>query len=46
MMSFSCYVMSLVLVLYYSLERSNPEEFRKLLERNGMKYDPNYVRGT
>jgi flagellar biosynthesis GTPase FlhF len=27
------------------LERENPEEFRKLLERNGVKYDPNYVRG-
>merc|ERR1719300_348324 len=27
------------------LERTNPEEFRKLLERNGIKYDPNYRRG-
>jgi hypothetical protein len=28
------------------LERQNPEEFRRLLEKNGIKYDPNYVRGT
>jgi len=28
-----------------SLEHSNPAAFRRLLERNGMKYDPNYVRG-
>jgi hypothetical protein len=27
------------------LERSNPKEFQALLERNGIKYDPNYVRG-
>jgi len=27
------------------LERQNPEEFKKLLESNGIKYDPNYVRG-
>lgn len=27
------------------LERKNPEEFKKLLERNGQKYDPNYRRG-
>ena len=27
------------------LERSNPKAFRALLERNGIKYDPNYVRG-
>eukprot|EP00455_Lapot_gusevi_P005105 TRINITY_DN12149_c0_g1_i5.p1 TRINITY_DN12149_c0_g1~~TRINITY_DN12149_c0_g1_i5.p1 ORF type:complete len:435 (-),score=127.23 TRINITY_DN12149_c0_g1_i5:77-1315(-) len=28
------------------LEYQNPEEFRALLERNGVRYDPNYVRGT
>jgi hypothetical protein len=27
------------------LERNNPKEFKALLERNGVKYDPNYVRG-
>ncbi|CAF4685888.1 unnamed protein product, partial [Rotaria magnacalcarata] len=27
------------------LERNNPAEFKALLERNGIKYDPNYVRG-
>ncbi|UJR29156.1 hypothetical protein I4U23_010370 [Adineta vaga] len=28
------------------LERDNPEEFKALLERNGIKYNPNYVRGS
>lgn len=28
------------------LQRNNLPEFKKLLERNGIKYDPNYVRGT
>jgi hypothetical protein len=28
------------------LQRRNPEEFRRLLERAGIRYDPNYVRGT
>eukprot|EP00475_Leptophrys_vorax_P008720 TRINITY_DN15671_c0_g1_i1.p1 TRINITY_DN15671_c0_g1~~TRINITY_DN15671_c0_g1_i1.p1 ORF type:complete len:318 (-),score=53.40 TRINITY_DN15671_c0_g1_i1:24-977(-) len=28
------------------LERSNPEEFKRLLEKNGIAYNPNYVRGT
>ena len=28
-----------------NLERTNPAEFRALLERNGIKYDPNYIRG-
>jgi len=27
------------------LERSNPAEFKALLERNGIKYDPSYRRG-
>ena len=27
------------------LERQNPSEFKALLERNGIKYNPNYVRG-
>ena len=27
------------------LERSNPQEFKALLERNGIQYNPNYVRG-
>lgn len=27
------------------LERHNPSEFKALLERNGIKYNPNYVRG-
>ncbi|CAF3865774.1 unnamed protein product [Adineta steineri] len=32
--------------LYYQqqLEVNNPEEFKALLERNGITYDPNYVR--
>eukprot|EP01083_Nonionella_stella_P271050 918152_1 len=29
-----------------TLQKSNLPEFKKLLERNGIKYDPNYVRGT
>jgi transcription elongation factor Elf1 len=28
------------------LERQNPKEFQRLLERNGIHYDPNYIRGT
>lgn len=28
------------------LERTNPTEFQSLLERNGIMYDKNYVRGT
>jgi len=28
------------------LQRENPEEFKKLLERNGIQYDSNYIRGT
>jgi len=28
------------------LQKENPEEFKKLLERNGIPYDPTYVRGT
>jgi hypothetical protein len=28
------------------LERTDPEAFKQLLERNGIKYDPNYIRGT
>ncbi len=27
------------------LERRNPKAFKELLERNGIKYDPNYIRG-
>jgi hypothetical protein len=27
------------------LERSDPKAFKALLERNGIKYDPNYIRG-
>ncbi|CAF1219988.1 unnamed protein product [Didymodactylos carnosus] len=27
------------------LQRRNPEEFKALLARNGIQYDPNYVRG-
>lgn len=27
------------------LERNNPKAFRALLERNGVEYNPNYVRG-
>jgi len=33
------------LAFQQNLERTNPEEFKKLLERNGVKYNPNYVRG-
>ena len=28
-----------------NLQRTNLPEFIKLLERNGIKYDPNYIRG-
>mmetsp|Transcript_48912 Transcript_48912/g.60130 ORF Transcript_48912/g.60130 Transcript_48912/m.60130 type:complete len:101 (-) Transcript_48912:56-358(-) len=28
------------------LQRENPQAFKELLERNGIKYDPNYKRGT
>eukprot|EP00455_Lapot_gusevi_P033035 TRINITY_DN3608_c0_g2_i5.p1 TRINITY_DN3608_c0_g2~~TRINITY_DN3608_c0_g2_i5.p1 ORF type:complete len:321 (+),score=11.89 TRINITY_DN3608_c0_g2_i5:42-1004(+) len=28
------------------LQREKPHEFRALLERNGIRYDPNYVRGS
>lgn len=27
------------------LEQTDPAAFKRLLERNGMKYDPNYIRG-
>ena len=33
------------LVYQQTLERSNPAEFKALLERNGIKYNPHYVRG-
>lgn len=29
-----------------TLQQSDPEAFKELLERNGMQYDPNYRRGT
>ena len=29
-----------------TLQQSDPEQFQSLLERNGMKYDPNYQRGS
>jgi hypothetical protein len=29
-----------------NLEKNNPSEFKALLERNGIKYDPTYKRGT
>ena len=29
-----------------TLQRTNPKAFKDLLERNGVKYDPNYRRGT
>ena len=29
-----------------TMQASDPEAFRKLLERNGVHYDPNYRRGT
>lgn len=29
-----------------NLQQSNKKEFIALLERNGVKYDPNYRRGT
>jgi hypothetical protein len=29
-----------------NLQRTNKKEFVKLLERNGVKYDPNYRRGS
>ena len=28
------------------LQRSDPGAFKALLERNGVEYNPNYVRGT
>lgn len=28
------------------LQQKDPQKFKDLLERNGMKYNPNYVRGT
>ena len=28
------------------LQHEDPAAFQRLLERNGMKYDPNYVRGS
>jgi len=34
------------LAFQQNLERTNPKAFRELLERNGQKWDPNYVRGT
>jgi len=33
------------LAFQQQLQRSNPAEFKKMLERNGIEYDPNYVRG-
>ena len=34
--------------LHYQLhlQREKPEEFKALLERNGIEYKPNYVRGN
>jgi len=34
------------LAFQQKLERDNPEEFKKLLARNGVQYKANYVRGT
>ncbi|CAF0994339.1 unnamed protein product [Didymodactylos carnosus] len=34
------------LLYQLDLQRRNPEEFKALLERNGIQYDPNYVRGS
>lgn len=33
------------LLYQQTLERTNPAEFKALLERNGIKYNPKYVRG-
>jgi hypothetical protein len=33
------------LAFQQNLEQSNPKAFKELLERNGMKFDPNYRRG-
>ena len=34
------------LAFQQGLQQSDPAEFKALLERNGMQYDPNYRRGT
>jgi len=34
------------LAFQQKLEQSDPKKFRALLERNGVKYDPKYTRGT
>ena len=34
------------LAFQQNLKRTNPAAFRALLERNGVEYNPNYIRGT
>ena len=34
------------LAFQQDLQRKDPKAFKALLERNGMEYNPNYVRGT
>jgi hypothetical protein len=34
------------LVYQQDLERRDPKKFKALLERNGIEYNPNYIRGN
>jgi hypothetical protein len=44
-LSFYFFILLGELSYQQELERNNLEEFKALLERNGIEYNPNYIRG-